>query len=361
MRPPMTRPTARAGKPDAQADVRFWKFSAVSVAKGEGDAEVRSAELYIYGYIGIDNDPWSGEAIGKSAKGFLDDLKALGKVDEIHVHINSPGGDCFDGNAIYDILAAHPAKKIVTIEGLAASMASVIALAGNTVRATSKALFMIHETSTYAYGRAKDLQSAINALNALNDGIVKVYAGKCSLSEDEIRAAMDAETWYTAEQMLAAGFIDEIVEPVKITAHFDIAAAGFKNAPSAEALAEIVASEPVQEGEPEETQEPAKDPEPEVVPPPVVEADTPQVVALRKLAAIAGDAVKEAFALHVEAKAPIEKLQEIVFGASAEVAKVVAVKAANPGPTAPPANAESAEDRRRKADAKFNQWPIPKA
>ncbi len=361
MRPTMTRPTARAGKPDAKADARFWKFSPVALATGENGAETRSAELFIYGYIGIDNDPWSGEEIGKSAKGFLDDLRALGAIDELHVHINSPGGDCFDGNAIYDILAAHPAKKTVTIEGLAASMASVIALAGDTVRATSKALFMIHEASTFAYGRAKDLQSAINALNALNDGIVKVYAGKATLSEDEIRAAMDAETWYTAEQMLAAGFIDEIVEPVKATAHFDIAAARFKNAPAAEVLAEIVAAEPVEEGEPEPAPEPAPEPEAVVVPPPAVEPESAQVVALRKLATIAGESVRAAFDLHVEAKAPIEKLQEIVFGASAEVAKVVAVKAANPGIVAPTAAKESVEERRRKADAKFNQWPIPKA
>lgn len=193
-------------------------------------ADAGHAEIMIYDEIGL----W-----GVSAKDFVDEINSL-EVRRIDLRLNTPGGSVFDGNAIYNALVRHPAEITVHIDGLAASMGSVIALAGNSVRMAENAMFMIHNPWTLALGDAKSLRDTANVLDKLRDGIAQTYHSKIGGEMADILAAMDAETWYTADEALAAGFVDEVTIRVetKASAATTAAMARFKNAPQVEQEAE---------------------------------------------------------------------------------------------------------------------------
>ena len=182
-------------------------------------------EVLIYDTIG--EDFWTGE--GVTAKGISAALKTLGAVSEIDLRINSNGGDVFQGNAIYSALNAHPAKINVHIDGIAASMASIIAMVGDTVSMSENALFMIHEPRGVARGTSEDMLATASLLDQIGSNAVNVYAGKTKQEPAAIKAAMVKETWYTAAQAKAAGFVDTITPNKHITAHFDVSQ--FANAP----------------------------------------------------------------------------------------------------------------------------------
>jgi ATP-dependent Clp protease protease subunit len=187
-----------------------------------------SADVFIYEQIG--EDFW-GE--GVTAKAFVQELAAL-SVRAIALHINSPGGSVFDGQAIYNAVAAHPAVVTAYVDGVAASIASVIALAGDRVVMARNALFMIHDPYMPVAGTAEDHRKAADLLDAISGTIVTAYQEKSGQPVEAITAAMAAETWYTAEQALAFGFVDEIAEPLKAAAGyqvFDFEARGFRNGP----------------------------------------------------------------------------------------------------------------------------------
>lgn len=188
-----------------------------------------SAEVWIYEQIGED---WFSE--GVTAKRFCQDLAGL-KVDAIDLHINSPGGSVFDGQAIYNALVRHPASVTTYIDGLAASIASVIALAGDQVVMSDNALFMIHNPWGFAQGSADEMRKCADVLDKCRDTIVNVYAKKCGLGDQAIMAAMDAETWMTAEEAKAFGFVDQINSGSQLSnlASFDLKAMGFRRAPQA--------------------------------------------------------------------------------------------------------------------------------
>lgn len=202
-----------------------------------------TAEIFIYEEIG---ENWYGE--GTTAKNFCRDLKAL-TCANIDLHINSPGGSVFDGQAIYNALKRHPANVTTYVDGLAASIASVIALAGDKVVMASNSLFMIHNPWGYAAGNSEEMRKYADLLDKVRDTIVNVYKEKCTLSDVEIIAAMDAETWMSAEEALAFGFIDEIGTELKMAAsgNFDFKALGYRNAPqiaAALAAANTITNEP---------------------------------------------------------------------------------------------------------------------
>ena len=182
--------------------------------------------LYIYDEIGY---------FGDSAKGLVDQLNQVdgGQID---VHLNSPGGDIFDGLAIYQALKNHPAQVTVRIDGLAASIASVIAMAGDKVVMAPKASMMIHDGWTVACGNAAELTKMANLLDTQSQIIASVYADRSNSDAEFWRAQMQAETWYTAEEALEAGLIDEIEGQEKKAADpFDLgvfAHAGRENAPA---------------------------------------------------------------------------------------------------------------------------------
>ncbi len=177
--------------------------------KGETEAEIS-----IYDSIG-------GYEI--NAKQFAEDLKAL-EVETIHLRINSPGGSVIDGNAIFNALARHSAKVITHIDGLAASMASVIAMAGDEIRMADNALLMIHNPWTVSMGDADDLRADADLLDKMRDIILTSY-GRSQYSAEELVDLMDAETWMTAQEALDAGFIDSIETGLRAAAELTATAA----------------------------------------------------------------------------------------------------------------------------------------
>ena len=147
----------------------------------------------------------------------------------IHLHINSPGGSVFDGQAIYTAIKRHPADVISYVDGLAASIASVIALAGNTVVMAENALFMIHDPWGSASGTAADMRLTADILDKVKATIVNAYCAKTGKPADEVEAMMTAETWMSAQEAVDEGFADEVSAEIQLAASFDLSR--FKNAP----------------------------------------------------------------------------------------------------------------------------------
>lgn len=189
------------------------------------------AEVYIYDQIGYD---WWTDG-GVQAKNFMGELNAITS-PEIHLHINSPGGSVFDGVAIYNGLVRHKAKVTTFIDGLAASIASIIALAGERVVMAENALFMIHNPWGGVQGDAADMRKMADVLDKIRDTLVNTYEARTSMSRDELVALLDAETWYDAAEALAAGFVDEIAGAQRVAASFDLSQFPFRHAPKAQAV-----------------------------------------------------------------------------------------------------------------------------
>src|SRR5690606_16890660 len=169
-------------------------------------------------------------------------------------YINSPGGDVFAGQAILSMLKRHSARKVVYVDGLAASAASIVAMAGDTIRMPRNAMMMIHNAWTITAGNANDLREVADALDRVSETMIAAYAEKTGLDRDEIKALLDAETWMTAEEAVEKGFANEIEEAKQVAAslrgdtlivngyEFDVSR--YRNKPPVEATAE----EPPDEG-----------------------------------------------------------------------------------------------------------------
>lgn len=190
------------------------------------------AEIWIYDYIG--QDFWTGG--GVTAKNFQKELAGV-KASQIDLHINSPGGDVFDGITIYNLLKQHPANVTTYIDGLAASIASVIALAGNQIYMAENALFMIHNPWGMSMGDASDMRKMADNLDKVRDSISISYTSKTGKPAEEITALMDAETWMDAEEAMEFGFVDDVTEKMDMAACAKfvpiMAKAGFKKIPEA--------------------------------------------------------------------------------------------------------------------------------
>src|SRR5690554_176290 len=169
------------------------------------------AEIFIYDEIG---------AFGISAKQFADDLKPHANARQLTLRINSPGGSVFDGNAIYNQLKQHPAKITAHIDGIAASMASVIAMAADKIIMPENALMMIHNPWTISAGDSDQLRKDAELLDKVKTTLVGAY-GRSAMTDDEIVAIMDAETWLTAAEAVEMGFADEIQDAVPMAACAD--------------------------------------------------------------------------------------------------------------------------------------------
>ena len=148
------------------------------------------AEIWIYEEIG--EDFWSGDGI--TAKSFQKDLATI-KAGQIDLHINSPGGEVFDGITIFNLLKQHPATITTYIDGLAASIASVIAMAGDRVVMAENALFMIHTPYGMTVGDSTEMRKMADTLDKVRGSIVLAYTGKTGKDEGEITNLMDAESW----------------------------------------------------------------------------------------------------------------------------------------------------------------------
>jgi ATP-dependent protease ClpP protease subunit len=190
-----------APSPDVEDRDRDW-FDVRADAK-----KPRKAEVWIYDRIGFDF--WSGE--GTTAKSFRRKIQAL-DVDEIELHVNSPGGLVGDGIAIFNSLRDHKAAVHVIVDGLAASAASFIAQAGDTIRMNAASQMMIHRASGIAIGDLKTMEKATEMMRKTDESIASIYAGRAGGDLDEWLKAMTDETWYTAAEAVKAGLADETVE-----------------------------------------------------------------------------------------------------------------------------------------------------
>ncbi|WP_417448705.1 ClpP-like prohead protease/major capsid protein fusion protein [Klebsiella michiganensis] len=167
------------------------------------------AEIYIYDEIGY----W-----GVTARQFVNDLKALGDITHINLHINSPGGDVFDGIAIFNALKHHGAAITVHIDGLAASMASVIAMVGNPVIMPENTMMMIHKPWGFAGGDANDMRDYAELLDKVESVLIPAYAAKTGKSSDEIAAMLEDETWMDGSECVELGFADQVTPSLQAMA-----------------------------------------------------------------------------------------------------------------------------------------------
>ena len=185
-------------------------------------ADKHGHEIILYGDIGFDI----------TAKEFSDELKALGDVSEITVRINSFGGDVFDGVAIYSRLIDSGANIIVFIDGIAASAASVIAMAGNEIHIGEAAFIMIHDAWTLTMGNAADLRKTAAQLEAVSEQTAGIYQRRTGQELAKIRELMADETEFNAEQAVEFGFATDIFEAERLAAHYDPERHHFKRPPS---------------------------------------------------------------------------------------------------------------------------------
>lgn len=176
---------------------KFWNW-----VKNEAE-DTRT--LYLTGEIS--DETWFGDEV--TPKMFKDELMA-GSGD-ITLWINSPGGDVFAAAQIYNMLMDYPGKVTVKIDGLAASAASVIAMAGSQVEMSPVAMMMIHNPITVAIGDSKEMQKAIDMLAEVKESIVNAYEIKTGLSRNKISRLMDAESWLNAKKAVELGFADSIL------------------------------------------------------------------------------------------------------------------------------------------------------
>jgi len=164
-----------------------------------------SVEVLLYDEIG---------SYGVSAKDFVKELQGI-KAKNINLRVNSPGGDVFDGIAIYNALKRHAADVNAVVDGLAASAASFIAQAGDTVLMAEGSTMMIHEPHGLVMGDATDMAKMAETLGKMGDTIAAIYAGRAGGTEADWRGAMQAETWYRAQEAVDAGLADGLVGPAK--------------------------------------------------------------------------------------------------------------------------------------------------
>ena len=193
-----------------------------SMKHKEGDD--KTAEIMIYDDIG----PFYG---GITDRQFAADLKSMGEVSEINVRISSQGGDVFQGLAIYNLLRKHPAKVVVDVDSLAASIASVIVQAGDERRIASNAMLMLHEPWAGVQGTADDLRAKAVVLDQIRDTAADTYAGRSGGSRAAMLSLMENETWLTSDAALELGLVDSVTGEMNVAAHVDAQKMNLKNVP----------------------------------------------------------------------------------------------------------------------------------
>ena len=206
---------------NAEAVSRFWgkPLDRPEWYKIEASANDQ-AEILVYDVIG-----WPYNDAGDLVRY----VNSLGDKD-ILVRLNTPGGDVFDGMAIFNSLANHKGKVTIRIEALAASMGSVLAMAGKEIQAYSNTMMMIHDPWIYTAGNQYELREMADLLEKISGNMLDVYAGRSKIGKREMKEIMKAETWYTAKEAKEKGFINTILETGKATkAQFDLTM--YTNAP----------------------------------------------------------------------------------------------------------------------------------
>ena len=180
---------------------KFWEFR---------NKTETSAELLLYG--DISDTSWWGDEV--TPKQFTEDLKALGDISDITVRINSGGGDVFAATAIGNVLEQHKANVTAKIDGLCASAATIVACHCQKVIAANDSIYMIHpvKMGICGYADATTLQQYIDALGAIRDNIITLYAKKTGRDKEEVAKQMDDTSWFTGAEAKDNGFVDELID-----------------------------------------------------------------------------------------------------------------------------------------------------
>ncbi|MCT4543286.1 MAG: Clp protease ClpP [Vallitalea sp.] len=183
---------------------KFWEFK--NISKDE-------AELMLYGEIASERPWWDFENETVTHKQFIEDLKNLGDKNNITVRINSVGGDIFAAHAIYTNLKTNKAKITIIIDGLAASAATIVAMAGDVIKMPSNAMMMVHNPmfGMCGYFNSDELDKMSQDLKQIKESIISAYVTKTSLNRDELSELMNEEKWLTANESKNYGFADEIM------------------------------------------------------------------------------------------------------------------------------------------------------
>lgn len=182
-----------------------------------------NAEIYVYDEIG---------AFGISSDRFIEELKAKGDVTKIALHVNSPGGDPFDAAAMFLALKRHPATVTGYNDGLVASAATVVLMAGDKIIMPENTLLMIHDPVGGVVGTADEMRDFAGVMDKVKQTILVAYR-RSGKTDEELAEIMRAETWYTAAEALDNGFVDEISNEIRVAAFFDLGK--FKNSLAASA------------------------------------------------------------------------------------------------------------------------------
>jgi ATP-dependent protease ClpP protease subunit len=192
-----------------------------------------SADIYLY-------DEISAYVKDNNATDVVARLQGLKDVPTLNVRINSPGGSVFEGMAIFNALTRHPGKVITHVDGIAASIASVIAMAGSEINVADNAMMMIHNPAAFVFGEAGDLRKQADVLDQIKETIINVYTNRDDADKDDekrktrrtkIAQMMDEETWFTADDALTNKFATNKVSAMKMAACFDLQSFGFLKAP----------------------------------------------------------------------------------------------------------------------------------
>lgn len=181
---------------------KFWKFRAKTTEN--------TGELDLYGEIS--DSTWWGDEI--TPKQFKTDLDALGDIKNLNIYINSPGGDVFAGQAIYTMLRRHTAYKTVYVDGLAGSIASVVAMAGDKIIMAKGSMMFIHNGAIGLMGfyNAAKLRKYADEIEKITDNVVVPSYGRTGKTAEEIKIMLDADTWMTDSEAVEQKFADEIEE-----------------------------------------------------------------------------------------------------------------------------------------------------
>ena len=192
-----------------------------------------SADIYLY-------DEISAYVKDNNASDVVAKLEALKDVPLLNVRINSPGGSVFEGMAIYNALSRHPGKVVTHVDGIAASIASVIAMAGSEIHMADNAMMMVHNPAAFVFGEAGELRKQADVLDQIKETIINVYTNRAGEKDsDKVQTArakiakmMDEETWFNADEALTNKFATNKVSAMKMAACFDLQSFGFLKAPA---------------------------------------------------------------------------------------------------------------------------------
>lgn len=202
---------------------KYWEFKMQSTSE---------ADLYLY----IEIAWWGGGYSAHSAQSFKDELDSLGNIDVLNIYINSPGGDVFEGNTIYNMLKRNKCTKNVYIDGVAASIASVIAMAGDRIIMPNNAMMMIHNARGGIYGTSDEMRNQADLVDRLTENARTTYVDRSNgkLDLETVKVLMDNETWLSAQECYDYGLCDEIISAKQVVAKWDgdfFCAQNYKNTP----------------------------------------------------------------------------------------------------------------------------------